>query len=306
VSDDLLNRLQDPELYADDPIALERIKAIVGHPSYARADLDTTFLAQDNQRSNRLMLEYEKVRVGLKAHNVHSTIVIFGSARILEPAKAQEQLAAARRALDAAPDEARFIKAVRAALKIVEKSHYYDIAREYGRMVTAASAENGGYEFVVTTGGGPGVMEAGNRGAADMGGMSIGLNITLPHEQLPNPYITPGLCFQFRYFALRKMHFLRLARALVAFPGGYGTLDEIFDTLCLIQTGKMPRVPIVLVGEGFWRGALNLEFLAEEGVISDDDAELVSYAETAAEIRDVVESWYEERGGTAAPMQEDL
>ena len=174
-------------------------------------------------------------------------------------------------------------RAVEIARRVLAKSRYYDEAREFGRIVSSTCQRDGHCDFVVVTGGGPGVMEAANRGAFDIGAKSLGFNIVLPHEQVPNPYITPGLCIHFHYFAIRKMHFLMRARALVAFPGGFGTLDELFETLTLVQTGKMPRVPIVLFGREFWERAINLEYLVEEGTIAQEDIRIVSYAETAAE-----------------------
>ena len=169
------------------------------------------------------------------------------------------------------------------ARRVLAKSRYYDEAREFGRIVSSTCQKEGLCDFVVVTGGGPGVMEAANRGAFDVGAKSAGFNIVLPHEQFPNPYITPGLCIYFHYFATRKMHFLMRAKALVAFPGGYGTLDELFETLTLIQTRKMPPVPIVLFGREFWERAINLPYLVEEGTIAPEDLDLVSYAETPAE-----------------------
>ena len=165
---------------------------------------------------------------------------------------------------------------------------YYDIAREFGRLVSATCQVDGRCDYVIVTGGGPGLMEAANRGAADVGAKSIGLNITLPHEQHPNPYITPELCFQFRYFAIRKMHFLIRAKALVAFPGGFGTLDELFETLTLLQSGKARNVAVVLVGKEFWERVINWQWLVENGLISPDDLHLFHYAETAKEIWDLI------------------
>lgn len=181
------------------------------------------------------------------------------------------------------------------AERLQAKSHYYDVARELGRLVSSSQpAEK--REVVVMTGGGPGIMEAANRGAYDAGSKSIGLNIHLPHEQYPNPYITPELCFRFHYFALRKLHFLKRAQALVAFPGGFGTFDELFETLTLIQTRTIKPVPVVLVGERYWREAVNIDFLGAEGVIDAEDRDLFWYAETAEEIWDGILHWHEING----------
>jgi hypothetical protein len=179
-----------------------------------------------------------------------------------------------------------------AAERILAKSHFYDVARELGRIVGQAGNGPDDCRLAIITGGGPGLMEAANRGAYDVGAKSVGLNISLPQEQFPNPYITPDLCFQFRYFGLRKMHFLLRAKAMVAFPGGYGTLDELFETLCLIQTRKIKPVPVVLVGEQYWRRAFDVEFLAAEGTIDPEDSELFNFAETAQEIWKIIGDWY--------------
>ena len=176
---------------------------------------------------------------------------------------------------------------------ILAKSHYYEVAREFGRLVSSHLSEESGSRVVILTGGGPGVMEAANRGAFDVGAKSVGLNIKLPHEQYPNPYITPDLCFRFHYFALRKLHFLLRAKALVAFPGGFGTFDELFETLTLIQTRKIKPVPVVLVGEDYWRQAFNVDFLVDEGVIDQEDRELFWFAETAEDIWRGILHWHE-------------
>jgi len=175
-------------------------------------------------------------------------------------------------------------------------SHYYEVARELGRIVGRCGHGPGDNRLVVMTGGGPGAMEAANRGARDVGAASIGLNIALPHEQAANPYVTPELRFEFRYFGLRKLHFMLRARALVALPGGYGTLDELFEALCLVQTGKRAPLPIVLVGEAFWRRAIDFEFLVEQGMIDRADIALFEFAETAAEVWQRILQWYEARG----------
>jgi uncharacterized protein (TIGR00730 family) len=175
-------------------------------------------------------------------------------------------------------------------------SRKYDVARELGRLVGSAADDAAGGKILVMTGGGSGIMEAANRGAADAGAKSIGLNISLPHEQFPNPYVTPELCFSFRYFALRKLHFVMRARALVAFPGGFGTLDELFEVLALSQTRKTLPVPVVLVGEAYWRQVFNPEFLFQEGVIDAEDLELFWFAETAADAWASILRWYEKKG----------
>ena len=205
------------------------------------------------------------------------------------------------RALDERPHDDGAAQAARIAERILAKSKYYDVAREFGRLVGHCGNLAIGGRIMVMTGGGPGIMEAANRGACDVGAKSIGLNITLPQEQYPNPYISPELCFSFHYFAMRKLHFALRARALVAFPGGYGTLDELFEILTLAQTRKLPPVPVILVGEEYWRGVFNADFLVEEGTIAPEDRDLFWYAETAEQIwRDIL-TWYEMKGEPLLP-----
>lgn len=273
---------------------MDKIQALLDSPAYIRADEDPRFLHRDELRGTRLQLEYLKPELTLQEHEILSTIVLFGGTRIVERAEAERRLRTAEEQLAAAPSDPALERAVTVARTVVSKSRFYDVARDFAHDVATWTRETGRTgEFIITTGGGPGIMEAGNRGADDAGMPSIGLNIDLPHEQHPNPYITPELCFQFRYFALRKLHFIHRARALVAFPGGYGTLDELFNALCLVQTGKMDSIPIVLVGREFWRGAIDPEFLAAEGVIAPEDVELIRYAETGDEVMDHIRQWYE-------------
>jgi uncharacterized protein (TIGR00730 family) len=251
--------------------------------SYIPADRDLAFLQREELRPFRLSLELLKPELIQKEEGIRSTIVVFGSARLLEPQAAREQLSQIEAALRDTPDDPALKEALVLAQRQVALSPYYDQAREFGRLVSATCQTDGRCDFVIVTGGGPGIMEAANRGAADVGAKSIGLNIMLPHEQYPNAYVTPALCFQFRYFALRKMHFLLRAKALVAFPGGFGTLDELFETLTLLQTGKASGVAVILVGRSFWDRLINWQLLAEEGFISPSDLNLFQYAETAQE-----------------------
>jgi len=221
---------------------------------------------------------------------------VFGSTRIREPAVARRRVEELRTALAVAPDDVELARRLAVAERVLAKSHYYDVAREFGRLIGRAGEGNEDSRIMLMTGGGPGMMEAANRGAFDVGAKSIGLNISLPHEQYPNPYITPDLCFRFHYFAVRKLHFVMRACALVAFPGGYGTFDELFETLTLIQTRTMRPVPVVLVGEQYWRRAFDVDFLADEGVIDAEDRELFWYAETAEEIWQGILRWHEAAG----------
>jgi uncharacterized protein (TIGR00730 family) len=240
-------------------------------PAYRLAFADDDFLCREELRPVRLQLELLKPQMHLDALGINSTIVLFGGSRIPDPAN---------------KDRAR-------TKTLAGLSHFYDEAREFARLMTQKSMETGGCENVIVTGGGPGVMEAGNRGAEEAGGHSIGLNIVLPHEQAPNAYVTPKLCFNFHYFAIRKMHFLMRARAICVFPGGFGTLDELFEALTLIQTGRMQPVPVLLFGRDFWQKIVNWDALADAGTISDEDLDLFRFVDSAQEALDLIEGWEE-------------
>ena len=237
-------------------------------PEYRLAFADPDFLCRDELRPVRLQLELLKPELLMDEAGIDSTIVLFGGARIPEAAK---------------KDTAR-------TDTLADLSKYYEEARKFAEIMTRKSMETGGRENVIVTGGGPGVMEAGNRGAIDAGGKSIGLNIVLPFEQAPNEYVTPDLCFNFHYFAIRKMHFLMRAAAITVFPGGFGTLDETFEALTLIQTGRMERVPFLLFGRAFWESIINWDALADAGTISADDLELFRFVETAEEAVEALEN----------------
>lgn len=282
--------------FEDDPEAQKRIKAILESPSYCQPDQDLDFLNRGDVRGVRLELDYLKAEILIQQHAIRHTIVVFGGTRISEPAAIRRELEGLRASLSADPANTDLTRRIEVAERLQAKSHYYDVAREFGRLVASSRPDTQRPDLAVMTGGGPGIMEAANRGAYDVGAKSIGLNIHLPCEQYPNSYITPELCFRFHYFALRKLHFLMRARALVAFPGGYGTLDELFETLTLIQTRTIKPVPVVLVGESYWRQAVNVDFLAAEGVIDPEDRELFWYADTAQEIWDGILHWHEVNG----------
>lgn len=256
--------------------------------SYIPADRDTDFLQREELRSVRIGLELLKPELIQQEEGIRSTIVVFGSARLQEPDAAKRALRTAEAETARAPSEPGNQHRIAVAKRQLALSTYYDIAREFSRIVSSTCQVNGRCDYVIVTGGGPGIMEAANRGAADVQAKTIGLNITLPHEQRPNPYVTPKLSFQFRYFAIRKMHFLIRARALVAFPGGFGTLDELFETLTLLQTGKTQNVIVVLVGRAFWERLINWQWLVENGLISPQDLHLFHYAETAQEAWDLI------------------
>ncbi|MDX2478673.1 MAG: TIGR00730 family Rossman fold protein [Gammaproteobacteria bacterium] len=289
---------QIPKPLNEDPESPGKLQTIINSPSYVPAIEDVDFLDSDTARGVRLQLDYLKPEKLLKEHGVQHTIVVFGSIRIVEPAAAQRKVEKLRGALAINSGDSELKRRLLIAERILAKSHYYDIASEFSRLVAEYGEGPVDSRLVVMTGGGPGVMEAANRGAHDAGGKTVGLNITLPHEQFPNPYVTPELCFQFHYFSLRKMHFVLRARALVAFPGGYGTFDELFETLTLIQTRKIKPIPVVLVGESFWRKAFDVDFLVEEGVIAAEDRELFWYAETAEDILKGLQDWYKSIGET--------
>lgn len=238
-------------------------------PAYRLAFADDDFLCRDELRPVRLQLELLKPELMLNEMGIESTIVMFGGARIPDPAN---------------KDSAR-------TETLAELSRFYEEARDFAHLMTSASIKAGGRENVIVTGGGPGVMEAGNRGALEAGGKSIGLNIVLPHEQAPNSFVTPELSFNFHYFAIRKMHFLMRARAICVFPGGFGTMDEMFESLTLIQTGRMERVPFLLFGRAFWEKIINWEALADAGTISADDLDLFRFVETAKEAVDIIKNW---------------
>ncbi|MFO1401034.1 MAG: LOG family protein [Steroidobacteraceae bacterium] len=250
----------------------------------------------DAARAARLQADYLDAEQALQGLGIQHTIVVFGSTRIREPVAAAAAVAAARAALAADPDAAGLQRALQRAERLAHWSQYYDVAREFGAMVGRAGAEPGSCRTIIMTGGGPGIMEAANRGAFEAGARTAGLNIELPHEQQPNAFLTPALSLRFHYFAIRKLHFMLRAKALVALPGGFGTLDELFETLTLIQTHRMQHVPVILVGEAYWRRLLDAGFLADEGMIDDEDRELFSYAETAADIWRIIVDWYRESG----------
>ncbi|MEF3365954.1 TIGR00730 family Rossman fold protein [Methylocystis sp. 9N] len=276
---------------AEDLAAAQRLQTILASPSYRKANEDPDFLASPEARGPRLELEYLKAELALRRHGVTDAIVVFGSTRIAEPALARAQFEEAQSAARAKPDDPAAAQRLAVAKRFYDKSRYYDVAREFGALVGAAARSGEWPRLAIVTGGGPGIMEAANRGAFEAGADTVGLNITLPREQLPNSYVTPTLCLRFRYFALRKMHFMLRARAFVAFPGGFGTLDELFETLTLVQTGKVEPMPIILVGEDYWRRAVNIDFLVAEGAIEPKDRDLFRYAESARDIWDEIRRW---------------
>ena len=290
-----------PKPGIEDPCAPDRIQILLNAPSYRRADQDVDFLERDEAHGLRLHLDYLKPELLLQEQQVKHTVVVFGSTRISEPAAAQHRLDALAQQLEARPDDTGLQHKLKVALRILAKSHYYHVAREFGRLVGESGEGAQDCSLVIMTGGGPGIMEAASRGAYEAGAKTVGLNIDLPHEQFPNPYISPELCFRFRYFALRKMHFLQRAKALVAFPGGFGTMDELFEALTLIQTRTIKPVPVVLVGRSYWERLLDFEFLLEEGAIEAEDRDSFWFAEDATEAWEGILDWHVKNGEPLFP-----
>lgn len=257
-------------------------------PSYRLAFQDPEFLLWDDLRPTRMMLELLKPELILQDYGVDSTIVFFGSARIPDQASAQQAVTDIEEMIASEPDNQDLYKKLHTAKKKLANSRYYEEARKLARIVSQKTSEN---TMLIITGGGPGVMEAANRGAWDVKARSIGLNIVLPHEQAPNTFISPELSFQFHYFGTRKMHFMMRAKGLVAFPGGFGTLDEIFEVLTLLQTGKISPIPVILFGSDFWKRVIDFEALVEEGTIDEQDLDLFQYVETADEAWEILAGW---------------
>jgi uncharacterized protein (TIGR00730 family) len=283
---------ESPKPAEDDPYAPARVATLLNSASYRRADEDLDFLAHGGMRGVRLQIDYLKPELLMEERRVRNTIVVFGSARIPEPQAARRKVEALKQSIAADPGNTNIARRLAIAERVLDNSRYYDVAREFGRLVSASQDTKGSPGAVIITGGGPGIMEAANRGAYDIGAKSVGLNIDLPREQYPNPYISPDLCFSFHYFAMRKLHFLLRAKALVAFPGGFGTFDELFEVLTLVQTRKVTPMPVVLVGETYWRKAVDFDFLIAEGVIDEEDRELFWFAETAQEIWSGILHWH--------------
>lgn len=267
--------------------------------SYRLAFADPDFLLQDELRPVRLQLELLKTELLLTKHNIESTVVVFGSARIPSPAIAAGQLKSAQQRAQQDPLSKANTLALNIARRVADNSKFHDIARAFSQKVSTAGIADARHDYVIMTGGGGGIMEAANQGAHDAGAKSIGLNIVLPTEQAPNPYITPELCMHFHYFALRKMHFLMRARALAIFPGGFGTLDELFDALTLIQTGKMRPIPVLLFGQEYWQRIINFDAMVEEGTISPEDLDIINYVESAQDGCDHITSFYDNQGSAA-------
>jgi len=277
--------LPDTTLGDDVALVAENMERILNSPSYSLAQEDRSLLERPEMRGVRMLLELGKPELAFQADSITSTVIVFGGTQIVERTAAERRLSEARRAISRAsqPPDARLTRELQRAERLLSYCRYYDAAREFARLVSIDNQCDDKRDYVIITGGGPGIMEAANRGAFDVGCKSIGLNIKLPAEQQPNPFITPELCFQFKYFAMRKFHFILRAAAVVLFPGGFGTLDEMFETLTLRQTHRMQPVPIILFGRDYWSQVVNFRFLADSGVIQDAHLDLFSYAETPEE-----------------------
>jgi len=281
-----------PKSRREDPEAAELTRRLLECPGYRMAELDTDFLQSYDARGVRLQLDYMKAELAMAREGVEHTIVVFGSARIRERKAALKRLETVRKKLESDPENACWKREYATAERMLELSVYYDDARRFGRLVARSGNGPQDNRVILMTGGGPGIMEAANRGAYDEGAKSIGLNIHLPHEQFPNPYIAPELCFQFHYFAIRKLHFFQRAHALVAYPGGFGTLDELFEILTLIQTRKTPLMPVVMVGKEYWERLLDFDFLIGEGMVDPKDMELFEIVDDAEEAWSHIKQWH--------------
>lgn len=265
------------------------------NPELAYQNLE--FLNSDICRPIRLQAEFLYAHETMKQNHIDYTVVVFGSARIKPPEVAEQAVLEATQKLEASPNSKKLQRKLKQAKSILQYSKYYTLAQEFSRIVSESTnrGENNAY---IITGGGPGIMEAGNRGAHDAGCPSVALNIKLPFEQYPNPYVTEKLSFQFHYFSIRKIHFLTRARALCAFPGGFGTMDELFETLTLIQTGKVEKMPIVLFGTDFWKNLINWDYFVEAGLIEEDDLDLFHYCDSAEEGWEYIQKYWKEKGLT--------
>jgi len=272
--------LPDTVLGNDVALVAENMERILSSPSYSLAQDDRDLLTREEMRGVRMLLELGKPEIAFQADNIKSTVIVFGGTQIVDHSAAERRLSEARRAAQAAPADRTLARELERAEHLLSMCRFYDDARTFARIVSIDNQCEDERDYVIITGGGPGIMEAANRGAFDVGCKSIGLNIKLPAEQQPNPFITPELCFQFKYFALRKFHFILRAAAVVLFPGGFGTLDEMFETLTLRQTHRMQPVPIILYGRDYWSKVIDFRFMADSGVIADHHLDLFKYAET--------------------------
>ena len=284
------------ELLSEDSTRVaENLTAILQSDTYQRAHQDAALLESDAMRGVRMLLEMTKPQAVLNDHQVDSTVIVFGGVHVVSQDLAQQRLDRAVEALALDPESASLQRACSRAQRLRELSHFYDDARQFAQIVSSQAADDGRHHVIVT-GGGPGIMEAANRGAFDVGGRSIGLNITLPGEQHPNPYVTPELCFLFNYFALRKFHFVMRSAGAVLFPGGFGTLDELFEVLTLRQTGMKRSMPVVLFGREYWSRLIDFDFLSDSGLIADEHLELFQLTDSVDEAWQIIKSFTPSNG----------
>ena len=276
------NRSDDPELVR------KNLELIISSNNYQLAHEDRELLNSDEMRGVRMLLEINKPEKILEEHDILSTIIVFGGASLTDKSSINNRLEQAKNSLTKDPSSSDLQREITRLKNLQSISHYYDSAREFAKIVSRQNQKEHCNSHVIVTGGGPGIMEAANRGAFDADCKSIGLNISLPNEQHPNAYITPGLCFKFNYFALRKFHFVMRSVAAVFFPGGFGTFDELFELLTLRQTGMKTQIPIILFGRDYWSKVINFQFLSDHGLISDDHMNLFQYADSASEAWDII------------------
>ena len=276
------NRSDDPELVR------KNLELIISSNNYQLAHEDRELLNSDEMRGVRMLLEINKPEKILEEQNILSTIIVFGGASLTDKSSINNRLELAKNSLTKDPSSSNLQREITRLKNLQSISHYYDSAREFAKIVSRQNQKEHCNSHVIVTGGGPGIMEAANRGAFDADCKSIGLNISLPNEQHPNAYITPGLCFKFNYFALRKFHFVMRSVAAVFFPGGFGTFDELFELLTLRQTGMKTQIPIILFGRDYWSKVINFQFLSDHGLISDDHMNLFQYADSASEAWDII------------------
>ena len=268
----------------------KNLNLIINSDTYKLAYEDIDLLNRNEMRGVRMLLEITKPDLILEENKILSTIIIFGGASIAEESKTKEKIDDIKKLIKKNPSSVLLKRNLNRLENLLSMSHYYQSAREFSKLASINNQSKSCNSHVIVTGGGPGIMEAANRGAFEANCKSIGLNISLPNEQIPNAFITPGLCFKFNYFALRKIHFVMRSIGAVFFPGGFGTLDELFELLTLRQTGMKNKIPIILFGREYWNKIINFEYLADLGLISDEHLNLFEYADTASEAWEIIKS----------------
>ncbi len=286
----MIKNRNDSKKYDDSDIRKKNLNLILDSNSYKIAQEDINLLRSDEMRGVRMLLEITKPELILEDQNIISTIIVFGGARIVENSSAQIKVDEVKNLLEKFPESIELKSKFNKLKNLLSMSHYYESAKEFSKLASENNQNDKCNSHVIVTGGGPGIMEAANRGAFEANCKSIGFNIQLPNEQYPNSFITPGLCFKFNYFALRKIHFVMRSVAAVFFPGGFGTLDELFELLTLRQTGMKSEIPIILFGRKYWNNLINFEFLSESGLISKDDLKIFKYADTASEAWGIIKA----------------